>query len=63
MSVTAADLCIVNGHDRATSAAAIRAFVAAGGGLVIGNHNWGPAWTDNEAATHSNILLQPMGIM
>ena len=63
LSASKLDLLILNGHDEGlgTYAAEIRAFVAAGGGLLVGNHVW--TWS-GPAATHpSNILLHPMGIV
>ena len=62
LSTSTLDVLVLNGQEVAvgTNAAVIRAFVAAGGGLLMGNQIW--SWS-SPAATHpSNILLSPMGI-
>ena len=63
LSTSTLDLLILNGYDEGlgTYATEIRAIVAAGGGLLVGNHVW--SWS-GPAATHpSNILLNPVGIV
>jgi hypothetical protein len=63
LSTSTLDVLVLNGQEVAvgTNAAVIRAFVAAGGGLLMGNQIW--SWS-GPAATHpSNILLSPMGII
>ena len=63
LSTSTLDLLVLNGQVEAvgTNAAAIRAFVAAGGGLLMGNHIW--SWSGPAATAPSNILLSPMGII
>ena len=63
LSTSKLDLLILNGYDEGlgTYAAEIRAFVAAGGGLLVGSQAW--SWQGPIAAFPSNILLNPMGIV
>ena len=59
VSTALADVFVVNSFD-VTNASTIQAFVAAGGGVIVGNQVWsfsGPA-----SSAPINILLSPMGI-
>ena len=59
VSTSRADVYLVNGYD-VTDASTIQAFVAAGGGVIVGNHVWGFSGPDARAPV--NALLIPMGI-
>ncbi|KAI7843452.1 hypothetical protein COHA_002930 [Chlorella ohadii] len=63
ISVNDADLYIMSGYDSelASQAATIRAFIAAGGGVLVANHAW--SWGGEEAALPANVLLAPLGIV
>ena len=54
-----ADVYLVNGYDSAIgpAAEALRAFVYAGGGVVIANHVWADSAAEKDVA--SNKFLQP----
>jgi len=63
LAPSSAGLYILNGHDEAVraAAAAIQAFVAAGGGLLIGSHTW--SWAGQVAEHPTNLVLTKMGIL
>lgn len=62
ISTAAADVYVVDGHSlSAADAPPLRAFVEAGGGLVMGNHVW--AYDGQQRDHPCNLVLSPMGIL
>jgi hypothetical protein len=67
LSVTKIQLLILNGQDEALAnaqnAQAIRSFIQAGGGVLIGAQGWYWASSKPITAHPNNVLTSPMGIV